>query len=137
MLPLVLTATLQSALLTLLSTIIAKTFTASDPPIIPMVIFALINTPPNYYWQLYLEKKLPGYTTKKVEVDDGGKGVGAERKLNMRNTLLKFALDQTIAALWNVGLYLGVVRLLQGLPVEKCWRAVKVVCNIGYWAGTL
>ena len=126
MLPHLFTATLQSTLLTLLSAFIARTFTASDPPVVPLVIFALLNTPPNYYWQEWLEEKMPGYSTKKIEVADS-KGVLAERKLNVRNTLLKFTLDQTVGAVWNVALFLGLTRFLQGVPLEECVRAVKDV----------
>ena len=127
MLPHVFTATLQSTFLTLLSAFIARTFTASDPPVVPLVIFALLNTPPNYYWQEWLEEKMPGYSTKKVEVDDGGKGVVVEKKLNLRNTVLKFTLDQTVGAVWNVAFFLGLTRFLQGVSLEECVRAVKDV----------
>lgn len=127
MLPHILTATIQSTLLTLLSGYIAKTFTSSNPPIVALVVLALLNTPPNYQWQQFLEQRLPGYTTKKVEVDDGGRGVTVEKKLNLQNTLLKFLLDQTIGAVWNVGWFLGLTRFLQGVPVEECLRAVKEV----------
>lgn len=125
----VLIATLQSAFLTLLSTLIARTFTASDPPIVPLIILALLNTPPNYYWQQLIEKYFPGYTTTKIEVDDGGKGVEVEKKLNLQNTLIKFTLDQTVGAVWNVACFLGLTRFLQGIPIEECFRAIREVCE--------
>jgi len=126
----VLIATLQSASLTLISTLIARTFTASDPPIVPLIILALLNTPPNYYWQHLIEKYFPGYTTTKIEVDDGGKGVEVEKKLNLQNTLIKFTLDQTIGAVWNVACFLGLTRFLQGVPIEECFRAIREVCEV-------
>ena len=130
MAPQILIATLQSTLLSLLSALITKTFTSSNPPVAALVILALLNTPPNYQWQQYLEANLPGYTTKKVEVDDGGKGVVVEKKLNLQNTLLKFMLDQTIGAVWNVGWFLGLTRFLQGVPLEGCLKAVKEASDI-------
>jgi len=125
----VLIATFQSAFLTLLSALIARTFTASDPPIVPLIILALLNTPPNYYWQYLIEKYFPGYTTTKIEVDDGGKGVEVEKKLNVKNTLIKFTLDQTVGAVWNVACFLGLTRFLQGVPIEDCFRAIRQVCE--------
>ena len=62
-------------------------------------------------------------------MDDGGKGVEVEKTLNMRNTLIKLGLDQTIAAVVNVAAYIGGSRALRGLPLEECWTAVREVCN--------
>lgn len=74
-----------------------------------------------------MEFKFPGYSLKKVEVDDGGKGVEVEKKLDVRNTLIKFGLDQTIGAVVNVTLYIGGTRWLRGVPVGECWDVVKEV----------
>ena len=127
MAPHVLIATLQSAVLSLCSALVATYFTKSNPPIVALVLFTLLSTPPNYAWQQKVEKLLPGYDIRKVEVDDGGKGVKIEKKLNVKNTLLKFVFDQTVLAIINVTLFIGGVRLLQGLPAEQCWTAVKEV----------
>lgn len=127
MLPRVVIATLQSAFLTVISGLIARTFTASDPPIVPLVILSLLNTPPNYYWQQLIEKYFPGYTITKIEVDDGGKGVEVDKKLNLLNTLVKFVLDQTVGAVWNVGFFLGLTKWLQGVPLDQCLIAVREV----------
>ena len=75
-----------------------------------------------------MESKFPGYKVQKVEVDDGGKGVEVEERLNVRNTLVKFGLDQTVGAVVNVGVYIGGTRLLRGVPAGTCWDAVKEVC---------
>ena len=61
-------------------------------------------------------------------MDDGGKGVEVEERLNVRNTLVKFGLDQTVGAVVNVGAYIGGTRLLRGVPAGTCWDAVKEVC---------
>lgn len=123
----VLVATLQSAFLTLLSTLIARTFTGSDPPIVPLIVLALLNTPPNYYWQQLIERFFPGYTATKIEVDDGGKGVEVEKTLNLQNTVIKFTLDQTVGAVWNVACFLGLTRFLQGVPIGECFRVIREV----------
>ena len=89
-------------------------------------------TPPNFLWQTSLESQFPGFNLKKVEVDDGGKGVQVEKVLNVKNTIIKVVLDQTVAALPNVAGYVGVTRLLRGVPFELAWEAVKQVrCNDG------
>lgn len=124
------TATLQSTVLTLCSLFIAQYLTSAPPPNIPaLLLYTLLSTPPNYLWQQYIESKFPGYTLKKLDVDDGGKGVEVEKTLNMRNTLIKLGLDQTIAAVVNVVAYIGGSRALRGLPLEECWMAVREVCG--------
>ena len=125
------TATLQSTALTLCSLLIAHYFTSSPPPNIPaLLLYTLLSTPPNYFWQQYIESKFPGYTLRKIDVDDGGKGVEVEKTLNLRNTLIKLGLDQTIAAVVNVAAYIGGSRALRGLPLEECWMAVREVCGV-------
>lgn len=62
---------------------------------------------------------------RKLVVDDGGKGVELEKRLNVRNTLIKLGLDQTVAAVVNVGAYIGGTRALRGVPLEECWMAVR------------
>lgn len=89
----------------------------------------MISTPPNFLWQQYIESKFPGYTLRKIEVDDGGKGVKVEKKLNARNTMVKIGLDQTIGAVVNVAAYIGGTRALRGVPLNVCWDVVKEVCS--------
>ena len=128
MIPPMIIATFQSTVLTLCSLLIAQYFTSAPPPNIPaLLLYTLLSTPPNYLWQQYIESRFPGYTLKKLDVDDGGKGVEVEKTLNMRNTLIKLGLDQTIAAVVNVVAYIGGSRALRGLPLEECWMAVREV----------
>ncbi|KAK3167644.1 hypothetical protein OEA41_010771 [Lepraria neglecta] len=123
----ILVATLQSTFLALCSLLIARFLTKADPPpnIPALLIFTLLSTPPNFLWQQWMESKFPGYKVQKVEVDDGGNGVEVEERLNVRNTLVKFGLDQTVGAVVNVGAYIGGTRLLRGVPAGACWDAVK------------
>ena len=121
-------ATLQAAVLTLCSLLIARFLTSNPPPNIPaLLIYTLLSTPPNFWWQEYIEKIFPGYTLGKVEVDDGGKGVEVEKKLNVANTLIKLGLDQTVASIVNVVAYIGLTRLLSGVPAVECMDAVRKV----------
>lgn len=130
----IVTATLQSTVLTLCSLLIAQYCTSSPPPNIPaLLLYTLLSTPPNFLWQQYIENKFPGYTLKKLDVDDGGKGVEVEKRLNVRNTLIKLGLDQTVAAVVNVVAYIGGSRALRGLPLEECWMAVREVCGCPFF----
>ncbi|KAL8728715.1 MAG: hypothetical protein Q9166_005202 [cf. Caloplaca sp. 2 TL-2023] len=125
-------STLQSAFLTFCSALVATFLTPKNPPIIALVIFSILATPPNYQWQQYLERKLPGYHVEKHETSGdlkGGKPVGGgvtlKKKLNVANTLAKVVIDQTFGSVVNVALYLGVVGALQGLPLAECLQVVK------------
>ncbi|KAL9595747.1 MAG: hypothetical protein Q9219_006245 [cf. Caloplaca sp. 3 TL-2023] len=143
-------ATMKSAVLTLCSALVATFLTPKNPPIVPLVIFAILATPPNFQWQQYIERKLPGYTVEKQETDGeakggtkAGGGVTVKKKLNIRNTITKVVLDQTVGAMVNVAFYIGGVRALQGVPLGACWQAVKQVRNhpsiasVHLWAQTV
>lgn len=89
------TATLQSAILNITSSILAQLLTAYrestlgasstalNPlgldfvPILQFLILSLVLTPPNFKWQQFLERTFPGYPAKagkqKLKVDDNGK----------------------------------------------------------------
>ncbi|KAL8822339.1 MAG: hypothetical protein Q9191_006925 [Dirinaria sp. TL-2023a] len=116
-----------SAFLSLCSSLVTKYFTVHDPPISALVTFSFLCTPPNYLWQQFIEHKLPAYTTNKIEVDDGGKGVEVEKKLNIWNTMVKLLLEQTIIAAINVGAFLGFTKWFQGMPVEGCIQVIREV----------
>ncbi len=128
MTPPILIATIQSTILTLCSLLIARFLTSAPPPNIPsLLLYTILSTPPNFLWQQYIESKFPGYTTRKVEVDDGGKGVEVEKKLDWRNTIIKMGLDQSIGAVVNVSAYIGGTRALRGVPLQDCWDVMKEV----------
>ena len=130
MAPPIFIATLQSTLLTLCSLLVARFLTSSPPPDIPsLLLYTIISTPPNFLWQQYIESRFPGYTIRKIEVDDGGKGVEVEKKLDWRNTIIKLGLDQSIGAMVNVASYIGGTRALRGIPLKTCWAiTLEVIC---------
>lgn len=122
-------ATIQSTIITLFSCFIAQFLKPHDPPhYVSLLLYSVLATPPNFFWQQLIEEYFPGYSLTKVEVDDGGKGVEVEKKLNVMNTIIKVILDQTVAAVPNVVGYIGVTRLLRGVPWDICLEAVKEVC---------
>ena len=62
-----------------------------------------------------------------MEVDDGGKGVEVEKKLDVKKTVIQILLDQTVAAVPNVVGYLGLTRLLRGVLLELRREAIMQV----------
>lgn len=89
-------------------------------------------TPVNFLFQQSLESALPGYPkddprSTKVKVDDGGKGVVVEKKLNIQNTVLKIVVDQTVAAAMNTVAFLGIVPILRGASTGQAWEGIKHV----------
>ena len=62
-----------------------------------------------------------------MKIDDGGKGVIVEKKLNVRNTVLKVLADQTVAAGMNTVGFLGVIPALRGASMWQVWEGIKLV----------
>ena len=79
------------------------------------VTFSMIMCPPNVIWQSFLEAQFPAYgnefTTSEKE---RSKDKVLPKRLNIKNTATKFALDQTIGAAVNVRILLFVINYLTG-----------------------
>ncbi|SPQ19058.1 5c5aca05-7299-4c69-b917-73157ee039aa [Thermothielavioides terrestris] len=122
----IVTATVQTAVISAVSNIIAQAISARqtntpltlDPlPIFQYTLFALLSTPPNFLWQELLESSFPAYhqpqpittttTTDVVEAKrvEPAAPPAAPPRLNVRHTLLKTALDQTVGAAVNTLLF--------------------------------
>ena len=57
-------------------------------------------------------------------------GIVIEQKLDLRNTAIKFVLDQTLGAAVNTALFLFLIKLLRGGSLESCFGNVgKVSLN--------
>ncbi|KAH7037433.1 uncharacterized protein B0I36DRAFT_314051 [Microdochium trichocladiopsis] len=94
-------------------------------PVFQFVVWALVNTPPNFLWQEFLESTFPAYhasPTREAVVsaskpgpaaDDALEGNGeaapppklVEPRLNKGNTAIKLLLDQTVGAALNTILF--------------------------------
>ncbi|TKX21445.1 protein SYM1 [Elsinoe australis] len=156
-LDLIIKSTIQAVVLSGFSNILAQLLTAYqtnapyriDPvPTTRFIIFSLLSCPPNVLWQSWLEHTFPGYTTASSSSSSSSKQPPAKspRKLNKRNTLAKFALDQTIGAGLNTVAFIAGMLLLRGvsdwgyiadkvreetLPLilagQKLWPAVSLI----------
>ncbi|KAK1992261.1 Mpv17/PMP22 family protein [Colletotrichum falcatum] len=120
----IVTATLQSAVLSGTSNLLAQALTAyqTDSPLVidwvpvfQFILYTIISTPPNFMWQGFLEETFPAHHVSPIknavasaaanddkELDrEAREDKLVEPKLNIRNTLTKLVLDQTVGATLN------------------------------------
>lgn len=126
MVPPIVIATLQSASISLCSCVFAMLFSRTTPPVLAFLIFTFISTPPNFLWQQFLERRFPGYIVQKLDADEKG----VKKRLNIRNTLAKLLLDQSLGSFVNTAAFVGAVRLLRGDSLDGALIAVKEVRTI-------
>ncbi|KAI9709910.1 MAG: hypothetical protein M1820_002987 [Bogoriella megaspora] len=130
-------------------------FSLNTAALTQFVIFTLLSTPPNFLWQEWLETTFPGYTpvptasedpssdsreVKRIDTTPLGEAIEktetattdelklhATRKnrLNVRNTGIKFALDQTLGAAFNTVAFIAGMGGLQGKSRDQIIEAVK------------
>jgi hypothetical protein len=100
------------------------------------VLFAILSTPPNFLWQSWLESKFPGYTSSTQlsdkELEKWSKSNDAKdtpKTLNIRNTAIKFFLDQTLGATVNTLLFIAGIDAMRGRSVNT----ITVDCREGFW----
>ncbi|ODA83330.1 hypothetical protein RJ55_01843 [Drechmeria coniospora] len=151
-------ATLQAAMLGAISNVLAQFITASRTktefsidwiPVLQFLLFSTVNTPPNFLWQEFLESTFPARpqplsssgNSRAKGKQQGRKGqsdrkpeqvVREEIPLSVRNTVIKFALDQTIGAAVNTLLFSTFMRALHEAmhPVPRMTNLLKAV---NYW----
>jgi hypothetical protein len=87
-------------------------YAVSVAPIIQFVLFTIINCPPNFFWQQFLESAFPSHVQLAKKSVDGKPA--HEAKLSIKNTLSKFLIDQTVGATVNTMLFSLVMAALQG-----------------------
>ncbi|KAH8811639.1 hypothetical protein F5884DRAFT_782862 [Xylogone sp. PMI_703] len=129
--------TLQACVMTATSNVVAqlisayredKPFVVDWTPVIQFVLFAALNVPPNFIWQSYLERTFPSHISdsfdhKKFDdkkFDDKPSSSSKESKLSVKNTLIKFTLDQTLGAPINTLLFSIAFASLQGHDPASC-----------------
>jgi protein Mpv17 len=98
--------------------------------VIHFVTYAILNTPINCVWQDLLEGWFPSSTPAAAEKPVKGqseKPVVKKQGLNVTNTLAKFALDQSIGALINIPLFIGIMGMLKGQSVDQIINTVQEV----------
>jgi hypothetical protein len=110
------------------------------------VAFTLLTAPPNYLWQLVLERLFPSRkpldTTKptlpRYEARDHDPLLGEddlqqdeelETKLDWKNTIIKWLLDcMTFGALLNVSAFIILMGFMKGRSLDQIGTALRTVC---------
>ncbi|KAJ9358189.1 hypothetical protein DTO280E4_5298 [Paecilomyces variotii] len=95
---------------------------------------ALITSPLTFLWLENLETTFPGTTEEKpkTEKEDGhakdekSSRDGKKRSgLNVKNTVIKVFLDQTVGAAWNTVLFLTTMSILRGQDYDSVVDSIK------------
>ncbi|KIN04359.1 hypothetical protein OIDMADRAFT_17460 [Oidiodendron maius Zn] len=103
-------------------------FTIDLTRLTQFIIFAVLNSPPNFLWQTFLEQSFPSThlvptsSALKAASENDEKKLDHEEKthtllepkLSISNTIMKFLLDQTIGAALNTLLFSLVFAGFQG-----------------------
>lgn len=136
--------TIQGALLAAASNAIAQGFTVyrersfnalDSLTFVQFILFSILNTPPNYMWQLWLEDNFPAnpkkkQKKKKVKSDDAKLDDEEEKKLSITNTIIKFLLDQSVGAIYNTTFFITVINLLKGATYTQ---TVEALSRVGFF----
>ncbi|KAH7236127.1 hypothetical protein BKA59DRAFT_459670 [Fusarium tricinctum] len=145
--PPVVMATIQSAALGGIANILAQVITAYRAgtdvvidwvPVFQFLLFNVICTPPNFFWQDFLESAFPAHPAEFPKAKEVKGAKKTQPKLSVRNTLIKFTLDQTVGAAVNTLLFSTYVHALRTAihPVPVITSLPKAIT---YWTapGTL
>jgi hypothetical protein len=101
------------------------------------MLFTAIVAAPNYIFQVGLEKYFPTRTVPKSVLEqahakDKKNDEELLRKhgqLDVRNTVTKFFLDQSLSATTNTMLFIVVLGLIKGQSIEYIRGAISTVSN--------
>ncbi|XWX02153.1 hypothetical protein V2A60_010185 [Cordyceps javanica] len=133
-------ATVQSAALGVLSSILAQCITAyrqKDPlsidwiPVFQYLLFIIVSTPPNFLWQELIEASFPSHPEPAARSKQTG-DKAPPAPLSTRNTAIKFLLDQTVGAAVNTLLFITFTRSLR-MASGHAPRVTNVSKAVSYW----
>lgn len=96
---------------------------------------AFIVSPLGYLWLENLESWFPGTIESNKSREKPEKGARSESKaekprLNVKNTVTKVLIDQTIGSAWNTALFIMVMGMLQGLDYGTIQTQIQQVRNL-------
>ncbi|KAL9109207.1 MAG: hypothetical protein Q9227_006132 [Pyrenula ochraceoflavens] len=120
--------TFQAALLSATSNLIAQgvaayqnrhSFSLDVFEFFKYVFYGILNTPPNALWQQYLENKFPS------EPEGKQKSRRDTVSSSTTNLVAKFALDQTVGAIFNILLFVVATNAMNGVGLGSILKAIK------------
>lgn len=105
------------------------------------VLLSVMTAPPNYQWQLLLERWFPAYARPSTvssnskdgrDIEKGGarqvEDAGGSSKLNIRNTLTKWFVDcMTVGALVNTVAFLVLMGVMKGHGMGQIGQNLRTV----------
>ena len=102
--------------------------------ILQFMLFTAIVAAPNYIFQTVLEKCFPTRTVPKSLLEHAHTKNDEELlhkhgQLDVRNTVTKFFLDQSLSATTNTMLFIVVLGLIKGQSIEYIRAAILTVSN--------
>jgi hypothetical protein len=92
--------------------------------------------PINVVWQEWLERKFPSSVAAPTPAVSEKQGKGEKQttpakqekgKISVRNTLVKFATDQTVGAAFNIPLFLAVIGATKGQSQQMILQNIQEV----------
>ena len=99
-----------------------KPFRLDSTLMLKFAFYTILNTPPNYLWQQYLEKTFP---SEKLAPAPSGKTVKLQMTLDFSSVFKKFLLDQTLGATVNTILFITAMAGMNGASTVGIAQAVK------------
>ena len=105
--------------------------------IVQFMLFTAIVAAPNYIFQTVLEKCFPTRTVPKSLLEQAhtkdktndGELMRKHGQLDVRNTVIKFFLDQSLSATTNTMLFIVVLGLIKGQSIEYIRAAISTVSS--------
>lgn len=104
-------------------------FAIDLPEFLRFVILSLLTAPPNFLWQMLLERTFPGKKAVPVAADEEkGSAEETEMKLDWKNTMIKWFVDCiTMGALLNTTAFLVIMGLMKGRTLPEIGTALRTV----------
>ncbi|KAL1987130.1 hypothetical protein VTN96DRAFT_4736 [Rasamsonia emersonii] len=135
--PPIVKATLQAAVINASSNVMAQAITAyrTQKPfrldvtsLVQFTTCAVILTPLTYLWINNLESAFPAFSNEDHQqpkkTDEKGDGK-KNQKLNIKNTVAKVVLDQTVGAALNTVLFLTTMGILRGQDSNAVLNSIR------------
>jgi len=141
----IVSTTIQACILNATSNVLAQfitayrsnaTYSIKWTPLLQFVLFTALNSPPNFLWQSYIESLFPSHYLTPSSSAVSAASLGNEKeldreektheilesKLSIRNTIIKFLLDQTVSAALNTLLFSLVFAGYRGAGYIEAWE---------------
>jgi protein Mpv17 len=96
-------------------------------------VYTIVNIPINVFWQEWLEATFPGskpapVPTAAADEKKASKPVKSDKQVrDVKNTLIKFAMDQSVGAAFNIPIFLATIGAVKGQGWEQILDTVRRV----------